>query len=132
MRTLLSWWHPGAAATRTRVPFQRPRFFDVSITSHSTAPASPSRYGKRYEADVYGRGGESRHGNPPIGGYTWLMDLFDQSGADNLAGRAPLAERLRPATLYEVVGQPHLTDDGGPLRSVVDRGRIGSVVLWGP
>ena len=60
------------------------------------------------------------------------MDLFDQSGADNLAGRAPLAERLRPATLYEVVGQPHLTDDGGPLRSVVDRGRIGSVVLWGP
>jgi putative ATPase len=31
-----------------------------------------------------------------------------------------------------VVGQPHLTDDGGPLRSVVDRGRIGSVILWGP
>jgi putative ATPase len=60
------------------------------------------------------------------------MDLFDQSGADNLAKRAPLAERLRPATLDEVVGQPHLTDDGGPLRSVVDRGRIGSVVLWGP
>jgi putative ATPase len=60
------------------------------------------------------------------------MDLFDQSGADNLAERAPLAERLRPATLDEVVGQPHLTADGGPLRSVVDRGRIGSVVLWGP
>jgi putative ATPase len=60
------------------------------------------------------------------------MDLFDESGLENLAGRAPLAERLRPATLDEVVGQPHLTDDGGPLRSVVARGRIGSIVLWGP
>jgi putative ATPase len=60
------------------------------------------------------------------------MDLFDQSGNENLAGRAPLAERLRPATLDDVVGQPQLTDAGGPLRAVVDRGRIGSVVLWGP
>jgi putative ATPase len=60
------------------------------------------------------------------------VDLFDESGIENLAGRAPLAERLRPATLDEVVGQPHLTDAGRPLRSVVNRGRIGSVVLWGP
>jgi putative ATPase len=60
------------------------------------------------------------------------MDLFDDSGAENLARRAPLAERLRPGTLDEVVGQPHLTDAGGPLRSVVERGRIGSIVLWGP
>src|SRR5919107_1208963 len=60
------------------------------------------------------------------------MDLFDESGTENLAGRAPLAERLRPTTLDEVVGQPHLTDEGGPLRTVVERGRIGSVVLWGP
>ena len=60
------------------------------------------------------------------------MDLFDESGLENLADRAPLAERLRPATLDQVVGQPRLTDDGGPLRSVVDRGRIGSIVLWGP
>lgn len=60
------------------------------------------------------------------------MDLFDESGIEHLAGRAPLAERLRPATLDEVVGQPQLTGEGGPLRSVVERGRIGSVVLWGP
>src|ERR671917_1295107 len=60
------------------------------------------------------------------------MDLFDESGTENLAGRAPLADRLRPATLDNVVGQPQLTDAGGPLRAVVDRGRIGSVVLWGP
>jgi putative ATPase len=60
------------------------------------------------------------------------VDLFDESGIENLAGRAPLAERLRPATLDDVVGQPQLTDEDGPLRSVVERGRIGSVVLWGP
>ena len=60
------------------------------------------------------------------------MDLFDESGIENLAGRAPLAERLRPVTLDDVVGQPQLTGEGGPLRSVVERGRIGSVVLWGP
>jgi putative ATPase len=60
------------------------------------------------------------------------MDLFDEWGNENLAGRAPLAERLRPATLDQVVGQAHLTDDGGPLRAVVRRGRIGSIILWGP
>ncbi|QIN82540.1 AAA family ATPase [Rubrobacter tropicus] len=60
------------------------------------------------------------------------MDLFDQSGADNLSRRAPLAERLRPKTLGEVVGQAHLTGEGGPLGAVVRRGRIGSLVLWGP
>jgi len=60
------------------------------------------------------------------------VDLFDESGIENLAGRAPLAERLRPVTLDDVVGQPQLTGEGGPLRSVVERGRIGSVVLWGP
>jgi len=60
------------------------------------------------------------------------VDLFDSSGADNLARRAPLAERLRPKTLDEVVGQAHLTGENGPLRVVTERGRIGSVVLWGP
>jgi putative ATPase len=64
--------------------------------------------------------------------YTNRVDLFDESGLEKLASRAPLAERLRPATLDEVVGQPHLTGEGGPLRSVVERGRIGSIVLWGP
>ena len=60
------------------------------------------------------------------------MDLFDEPGSESLRLRAPLAERLRPKTLDEVVGQPHLTGEGGPLRAAVDRGRIGSLVLWGP
>ena len=60
------------------------------------------------------------------------MDLFDESGTDSLSRRAPLAERLRPKALDEVVGQPHLTGEGGPLKAAVERGRIGSLVLWGP
>ena len=60
------------------------------------------------------------------------MDLFDESGFEGLSRRAPLAERLRPKTLDEVVGQPHLTGEDGPLRAAVKRGRIDSLVLWGP
>ena len=60
------------------------------------------------------------------------MDLFDEPGSESLRLRAPLAERLRPKTLDEVVGQPHLTGEGGPLRAAVERGRIGSLILWGP
>ena len=60
------------------------------------------------------------------------MDLFDAQGADALNERAPLAERLRPKNLEEVIGQDHLTGPGGPLRTALERGRIGAVVLWGP
>jgi putative ATPase len=60
------------------------------------------------------------------------MDLFDESGSQSLAARAPLAERMRPKLLDQVVGQSHLTGEGGPLRVIAERGRIGSLVLWGP
>jgi putative ATPase len=60
------------------------------------------------------------------------VDLFDESGSESLSRRAPLAERLRPKTLDEVVGQPHLTGEDGPLRAAIERGKIGSLVLWGP
>jgi putative ATPase len=60
------------------------------------------------------------------------VDLFDAQGSDALARRAPLAERLRPKSLDEVVGQDHLTGPGGPLRTAVEKGCIGAVVLWGP
>jgi putative ATPase len=60
------------------------------------------------------------------------MDLFDARNAKDLARRAPLAERLRPKTLREVVGQDHLTARGGPLRTAVEKGRIGAIIFWGP
>ena len=48
-----------------------------------------------------------------------------------LAGK-PLAERLRPTTLDEVVGQSHLLGDSGILKRVIDTGSTPSIVLWGP
>ncbi len=45
---------------------------------------------------------------------------------------APLAERLRPRTVAEVVGQTHLLGPGRPLTRVLGSGRLGSLILWGP
>jgi putative ATPase len=44
----------------------------------------------------------------------------------------PLAERLRPKTLREVIGQQHLLGEGKPLRSAFESGRLHSMILWGP
>ncbi len=46
--------------------------------------------------------------------------------------QAPLAERLRPQTLADVIGQAHLLGPGKPLRVAFDTGRIRSMILWGP
>ena len=59
-----------------------------------------------------------------------MTDLFEASGIH--PPDAPLADRLRPATLDEVVGQGHLLGDGGPIRRMIEAGRLGSMILWGP
>jgi len=48
------------------------------------------------------------------------------------AGPAPLAARMRPRTLDEVAGQPHLLGPGKPLRVALERGDTGSILFWGP
>lgn len=45
---------------------------------------------------------------------------------------APLAERMRPTTLDEYIGQKHLVGPGAVLRKMIDSGRISSFILWGP
>jgi len=64
-----------------------------------------------------------------------MTDLFEASGIhpppESQVG-APLADRLRPRILEEVVGQDHLLGPGGPLRRMVEAGRLGSMILWGP
>jgi putative ATPase len=44
----------------------------------------------------------------------------------------PLAERIRPATLDDLIGQEHLTGKGSILRNAIENGRIPSMILWGP
>lgn len=45
---------------------------------------------------------------------------------------APLADRLRPTSLDEVVGQHHLVDEGKPLRRIIDGGKIPNMIFYGP
>ena len=58
--------------------------------------------------------------------------LFSTDDGVEPAARVPLAERLRPRTLDEVVGQRHLLAPGRPLRVAFDAGRLPSMILWGP
>ena len=44
----------------------------------------------------------------------------------------PLAERLRPTTLSNYIGQSHLVGEGAVLRRMIESGRISSFILWGP
>jgi putative ATPase len=64
-----------------------------------------------------------------------MNDLFDDDDpppAAALAPTAPLAERLRPHTIDEVVGQQHLLGPGKPLRMAFETGHLHSMILWGP
>lgn len=60
-----------------------------------------------------------------------VTSLFEAAGLEGGAPR-PLADRLRPATLDEVVGQDHLIGPGAPLRRMADAGKLTSLILWGP
>jgi putative ATPase len=57
--------------------------------------------------------------------------LFPDPDPSTLPG-TPLAERIRPRTLDEVVGQPQLLGPGRPLRLALDRGALHSMIFWGP
>lgn len=59
-------------------------------------------------------------------------DLFKSSAQRDLERKAPLADRLRPQTLDEVVGQTHLLGPSKPLRSLIEKDKLSSVILWGP
>lgn len=65
------------------------------------------------------------------------QDLFFDAAAEPAGGDAPgpgapLAERLRPHQLAEVIGQAHLLGPGKPLRVAYEQGRLHSMILWGP
>jgi len=60
------------------------------------------------------------------------MDLFEYSLSDQLSKDAPLAARMRPRTLEELVGQEHIVGPGRLLRRAIEADRLGSIILWGP
>ena len=65
-----------------------------------------------------------------------MADLFaqepPQTAGSEAAPNAPLADRLRPKSLDEVVGQEHLTGPDGAIGRMVAAGKLSSMILWGP
>jgi putative ATPase len=61
-----------------------------------------------------------------------VSDLFTAAAEQHLRSHAPLAARLRPRTLDDVVGQEHLVGPGKPLRRLVEQDRLTSAIFWGP
>ncbi len=60
-----------------------------------------------------------------------MPDLFDVASTPDNAPR-PLADRLRPRSLVEVIGQDHILGPDGPLGQMLTHGNLSSLILWGP
>lgn len=60
------------------------------------------------------------------------MNVAQSSLFDASASHRPLADRMRPKTLADFLGQEHLVGPGKPLRQAIERGEVPSIVFWGP
>src|SRR5262252_2566983 len=67
-----------------------------------------------------------RRGDEVSSGERGTASLFERSMPQ------PLAARMRPRTLDEIVGQRHLLAPGKPLREAIEKGSVGSMIFWGP
>ena len=61
-----------------------------------------------------------------------MADLFSVDEPERASPGRPLADRLRPKNLGEVVGQEHLTGPNGALTRLINSGSLGSMIFWGP
>lgn len=60
------------------------------------------------------------------------MNLFDKNTEDIKKKMTPLADRMRPSSLKDFAGQQRLIGEGKPLRKLIERDSIGSIIFWGP
>ena len=78
----------------------------------------------------------SRHSRPrsrPLPEHTFgVSDLFSEAAGRRLGASAPLAQRLRPTTLDDFVGQEHVIGPGRALRLAIEQDRVPSMILYGP
>ena len=61
-----------------------------------------------------------------------MGDLFSDAADRHASEVAPLAQRLRPATLGEFVGQAHVLGEGSALRRAIEEDRVHSAIFYGP
>ena len=78
-----------------------------------------------YESEIRSEDGRSRR-------RAQSASLFDEAEETAAQAAAPLAVRMRPRTLDEVIGQRHLTGAGTPFRKLIDNDAPMSLLLWGP
>ena len=98
---------PGSAASSSRWKWVEPEWLIANVVEFRRA------------------GVRTGAGNP-------VSDLFTAAAEQHLRSHAPLAARLRPRTLDDVVGQDHLVGPGKPLRRLVEQDRLTSAIFWGP
>ena len=60
------------------------------------------------------------------------MDIVDSMEETNIPSNIPLAERMRPSSLDDFIGQEHLVGKGAVFRNYIDSGKIPSIIFWGP
>jgi putative ATPase len=70
--------------------------------------------------------------NGPITNEAYPMDMFEAQANETMAESRPLAERMRPRSLDDFVGQDEAVGHGTLLREAIDRDRLFSIILWGP
>ncbi len=61
-----------------------------------------------------------------------MYDIFDVINEEKNNANAPLAERMRPVSLREFMGQPHICEDNSLLRRAISLDKVGSCIFWGP
>lgn len=61
-----------------------------------------------------------------------MVNLFEQAGIADKGAHQPLADRLRPKTLTDVIGQAQVLGADGPLGAMLAAGSLGSLIFWGP
>lgn len=61
-----------------------------------------------------------------------MVDLFDYRAKISKKSYAPLADRIRPQSLEEFVGQEHILGPGKPLRQAIENDQVPSLIIWGP
>ncbi|WP_022664648.1 replication-associated recombination protein A [Desulfospira joergensenii] len=60
------------------------------------------------------------------------MDLFESNTREDMEGSGPLADRMRPQSLSQLIGQEHITREGSLLHQAIAHDRVFSMILWGP
>ena len=113
---------PGATAPRRSLCRPRPLWHpDLSETG-----------ARRARRSTGGRAGSAPADDGPGGQGAGGVELFEQAARESRREAAPLAERMRPQSLDEYVGQAHLLGPGRLLRAAIESGDLHSMILWGP